>query len=197
MIIAHNLSTIRTKLIINSIYSIIIVHEELVYLYLGSIYMDIKEKIISVIREAYPYIKQIQDDCFVIGSAALILSGVEIENTFDIDIVTSNRDADFLRKEWKERFVDNHISKHDNLFRSNFSRYNFDILDIEIMGNLKVYKNSVWEPLIIQDYIIFSENEIKIKLPTIKEQKRILEWFGRDKDMIKLNLIKKQLYFSI
>lgn len=83
------------------------------------------------------------------------------------------------------------------MFRSNFSRYNFSLLDIEILGELEVKKNNNWERLIIQDYTVISKDEIEIKLPTIKEQERILRLFGRDKDIFKLNFIEKYNYGSI
>lgn len=152
--------------------------------------MNINEKIYSVIKKAYPDLKNLQDDYFVIGSCALILSGVKIENTSDIDIVTSNKNANYLKKIWEKKLIKDYVTTQDDLFRSNFSRYDFGVLAIEIMGNLEVRKNKHWKPLIIQDYTIFSQDEIQIKLPTIEEQKRILKWFGRDKDLMKLKLIE-------
>ncbi|MDL2322995.1 hypothetical protein LJC52_03315, partial [Bacteroidales bacterium OttesenSCG-928-A17] len=138
------------------------------------------EKINQVIKEAYPALESLQDDYFIIGSAALILSGVEVGHTSDIDILTSDRDANYLKKVWKEKHVKEYQPKQNDLFRSNFSRYNFEFLDVEIMGDLAVRKNNDWKPLIIQDYTYFSRDEIRIKLPTMEEQKRILKWFGRD-----------------
>lgn len=151
------------------------------------------EKINQVLREAYPALKLLQDDCFVIGSAALILSGVEIDYTSDIDILTSERDANCLKEVWKDKHVKGYVTQQDDLFRSNFSRYDFGAMDVEIMGNLEVWKDNSWEPLIIRDYTHFTRDDIRVKLPTIEELKRILRWFGRDKDFQKLKLIESQL----
>lgn len=154
--------------------------------------MNITEKILSVIEEAYPTLKLLQNDFFIIGSSALILTGIGVGDTLDIDILTSSNDADFLRKSWKNRLLKGYKpQQNDDLFRSNFSRYNFSLLDIEILGELEVKKNNNWERLIIQDYTVISKDEIEIKLPTIKEQERILRLFGRDKDIFKLNFIEK------
>lgn len=153
--------------------------------------MNIREKIHWVINEAYPSLELLQDDYFIIGSAALILTGIEITDTRDIDILTSDRDANRLRGMWKSRLVENHTTTNDDLFRSNFSRYHFGALDVEILGDLEVQKDNQWKRLIIQDYIIHSEKGIQLKLPSIEEQKRIFQWFGRDKDIIKLDLIER------
>ena len=153
--------------------------------------VNITEKIYSVIKEAYPTLKLLQNDFFIIGSSALILTGIEIEDTLDIDILTSSKDADFLKQSWKDRCIKEYNTQDNDLFRSNFSRYNFNLLDVEILGELEVQRNNNWEQLIIQDYTVISKDEIEIKLPTIKELERILKLFGRDKDILKLGLIEK------
>lgn len=154
--------------------------------------MSVERKIYNVLEKAYLGLKVLHDDYFIIGSSALTLSGISIENTQDIDILMSSRDADCVKKVWSNRVVKNHITKQDNLFRSNFSRYHFEMLDIEIMGNLEVNRNGIWAPLIIQDYVTLIFNDIEIKIPTIEEQKRILNLFGREKDFEKLKLIEKR-----
>lgn len=147
------------------------------------------KKIFSVIYDAYPALKLLPDDYFIIGSAALVLTGIDIKNIPDIDILTSDRNANYLKEIWKDKLVENHITKRDDLFSSNFAHYNFEALDIEVMGNLKIQNNNKWEPLIIQDYVIISDGEMQIKVPTLQEQERILKLFGREKDLVKLNLI--------
>lgn len=153
--------------------------------------ISINEKIVKVVTESYPTLKLLKDDFFVIGSSALILTGIEAGNTSDIDILTSNRDADFLREIWKDKQIKAHTPKRSDLFRSNFSRYKFDILDIEILGELEVNKNNRWEKLIIQEFTTITNKEIQIKIPTLKEQERIFKWFGREKDIIKAELIQQ------
>jgi hypothetical protein len=152
--------------------------------------MDIKKRIDRVIKAASSELSKLKDDYFIIGASALVLSGVKIE-TSDIDILVSDRDANYLREFWRDKLLEKHITKDNELFQSNFSRYYFGELDIEIMGNLKVCKDSVWLPLIIQDYYEINLGETKVKIPTIEEQKRILLFFGREKDMDKIRLIEK------
>lgn len=152
--------------------------------------MDIKSKIHSVLGEAYSELKLLQNDFFIIGSAALILSGVGISNTNDIDILVSDKDAGNLKMVWKDRIDRNYITQRDDLFRSDFSRYRFGMLDIEAMGNLEVNKNGTWTPLKVYEFVTYPLNDIQIKMPTIKEQKRILNFFGREKDKEKIKLIE-------
>jgi hypothetical protein len=151
--------------------------------------MNIKEKIFSALKESYPTLKQLKDDFYIIGASALILSGIEIENTSDIDILVTERDAVWLRKEWENKSI-NFIPSNSVLFRSNYSRYEFPDMDIEIIGSLEVNKEGVWKPVIIKDFIIFDTDEFQIKIPTIEEQVRILIFFGRKKDLDRLDLIQ-------
>ena len=151
--------------------------------------MNINQKINIVLHKAYPVLKSLHDDFFVIGSAALILSGVDIENTNDIDILTSDRDADSIREGWKDREIVNYQTGRSNLFRSNFARYHFEELDVEVMGALEIHKNDVWSPLIIREAAIISLQDIRIKIPVLEEQRQILQWFGRDKDIEKIKRI--------
>lgn len=151
--------------------------------------MNIKEKIFSALKESYPSLKQLRDDYYIIGSTALILSDIEIEHTNDIDILVSERDAEWLRNEWKSKKI-NITPDASVLFRSNYSRYNFSDIEIEILGSLEVNKDNTWTPLVIKDFTIFETNDFQVKIPTLAEQVRILNFFGRKKDLDRLKLIQ-------
>lgn len=150
----------------------------------------IKEKIYSTLKEASGALKLLKDDYFIIGASALILSGVNVRQTFDIDILTSRRDAGELKILWTNKISDNHTPSDPDLFRSAFSRFKFRELDIEVMGGLEVNKNGVWTPLLIQDYNVLAIEDFEFKIPTLQEQMNILLFFGRGKDLQKLELIK-------
>ena len=154
--------------------------------------MTIKEKVIRTLHKASFGLQQLKDDFFIIGSAALILSDVDIKHTEDIDIVTSKRDAELLTQVWSE--YDLHFTPKDSeLFRSDLSRYDFGLLDIEITGGLEVCKNGKWEPLLAYDYETYPIADLLIKIPTLVEQKNILHLFGREKDLQKIKLIDDRL----
>lgn len=149
----------------------------------------IEKRISSVLERASPILQKLQDDFFIIGASALTLAGIEIGNTGDIDILSSKRDALYLQQIWTDKRVNDHITECDDLFRSTFARYSFGDMDIEVMGDLEINKNNIWQPLKIQDYFLIDIKYIQLKIPTIGEQIRILELFGREKDREKIALI--------
>jgi len=151
--------------------------------------MVFKQKISFVLSQAYPTLNHLEDDYFLIGSSALILSGVDLTSETDIDILTSSKNAEILKVKWGTKLRENYQPADSSLFRSNFARFDFGSMDIEVMGGLLVKKGDSWNPVIIKDYLLLEDNGLSIKIPTLEEQKRILEFFGRDKDKEKLNLI--------
>jgi len=156
--------------------------------------MTIEEKIFYTIREAFPSLLMLKDNFYLIGSAALNLAGVKLDRIYDLDILVSERDADFLKAEWENRILKEHITTDDQLFSSKFARYKFSVLDIEILGELKVNRNGNWNRLEITENKPIAFGNFEIKIPTLKEQKRILQLFGRVKDKERIKLIDKQLF---
>ena len=150
--------------------------------------MMLKQKMTFVLSQAYSTLSQLEDDHFLIGSAVLKLSGVDIDITSDIDTLTSPRNADKLKVSWKDQLRANYQPEKATRFRSNFA-FDFDTMDIEVMGGREVKKNNVWNRVIIQHYFLFQDNGYSIKIPTLEEQKRILILFDRPKDKKKLKLI--------
>ena len=58
--------------------------------------MTVEEKISYTLEESFSSLQLVRDNFCLIGSAALFLSGIKIDEIYDIDILVSNRDADFL-----------------------------------------------------------------------------------------------------
>lgn len=149
-----------------------------------------RDKICSVLQEIHPVMESLAIHYCVIGSAALILSGINIGDTKDIDILVSSKDADRLKHVWADFLDCNYVTQHDDLFRSNFARYNLKALDVEIIGDLEVNKQGQWLPLNIQETkLVALDNNIVVKIPTLEEQKRILIFFGREKDSKRMKQI--------
>ena len=156
--------------------------------------MTVEERIIFTLKEASHSLRLLKDNFYLIGSAALSLSGIKLDEISDIDILVSDRDAGFLLAEWGNRLIIEHTTKDDELFKSKFARYKFSFLDIEIMGELKVYNKGVWERLEIKDIESIAVGNFEIKIPTLDEQKRILQLFGRVKDKKRIKFIDKKLF---
>lgn len=153
--------------------------------------MDIKSKIERSLAFLSNDLLKLQDPFYLIGSSALILSGVTLETSDDIDLLTSYRDASFLKKHWKGNKVHRYSPKDADKFRSNFGRFQWDTTLIEVMGNLEVFHESRWQKLIVEEYLEIQINRLKIRIPTLNEQYRILCLFGREKDLAKADKIVK------
>ncbi len=132
----------------------------------------------------------LRDDFFVIGASAQILSGIPIADTQDIDLLTSSRDADQLKELWKAEKL-NYQPVETTRFKSNFARFNFELLDVEVMGNLEVYSKGQWRKVVVNNFKTVPFADWQIRVPTLAEQVRILQLFGRQKDVDKIALIKR------
>jgi hypothetical protein len=153
--------------------------------------LSIKETILNTLALIEPSCRQLEDDHYLIGASAMILSGIPIAHTSDIDLVTSSGDAMRLHDLWQEKCVSSYTPAHADKFRSAFARYRFPTMDVEVMGNLEVHHNGKWDILEIGEWISLQGTTLKI--PTLEEQKRILTIFGRPKDLLRLQLIERHL----
>lgn len=149
-----------------------------------------KQRIESVLSLIGPDLQALRDHHFVIGSCAMILAGFSIGMTTDVDLLVSFEDAERLKVAWAERRRENYLPSNTHLFRSNFGRFDFGDLDVEIMGRLEVFRNNQWHALHIEKYTEVCLGEQKIKIPTLEEQKRIFYFFGREKDIAKAKLLE-------
>jgi len=155
--------------------------------------MQIKDKIDRTLSEVSNILKLFNNDFFVIGAAAMILSGVDVGDTEDVDILTSEQNARILKNYLAKDTIDDYTPQRSDLFRSFFNRYKTQLMDIEVMGNLEVNINGKWTLLTIEDYTVYTIGDLDIKLPTLQEQRRILTLFGREKDMRRIELIDRYL----
>jgi hypothetical protein len=135
----------------------------------------------------------LKHDYFVIGSAAMVLAGCEMYKIGDINLLTSSADANFLKEQWKDRQVKDHVYAYDRIFRSNSGRFRFKGVDAEVMGNLEVNAGQQWVPLLVRQFMNVTVAGMQVKIPTIKEQHRIYRFFGRPKDIQKAQLLLKHL----
>jgi phosphorylcholine metabolism protein LicD len=147
--------------------------------------MTPKEKIQVLIEEIKPTLGLLQDDHFIIGASALIISGVDIADTQDIDLVTSLRDAKTLKSIWNRQIRSGYKPEHADKFRSHFTRYQFATMDVEVMGALEMKAGREWLLLKVHASDAYAGSE-RLRIPTLQEQRRILLQFGREKDLQKV-----------
>lgn len=155
--------------------------------------MTNKQKVIETLIEVASDLKLLNDDFYVIGSAALLLSDISLHRVYDIDILTSTNDAHLLRAQWHSNRLENPILQNNDLFQSLFTRYRFNLMDIEILGDLKINTNDRWELLQVHEFETLELDGLSIKYASLNELKRIFKSFGRKKDLDKLKLLEEQI----
>lgn len=155
--------------------------------------MKIKDRINGTLTSITAELQGINSEFYVIGASAMILSGIEIGETSDIDILTTEMHASKLQHLLKAYMEVAPETKEDDLFCSNFARFNLPLIDLEVMGNLQIKKNNMWHPVCVQEYQEIFIGDLIVRIPTIEEQKRILSLFGREKDLKRLLLLNQYL----
>jgi histidyl-tRNA synthetase len=149
-----------------------------------------KKKVLELLALIYPDLEQLKNDYFIIGSCAMLLSDITVPIVTDLDLLMSSTDADTLKHKWSHKMRKAFSPENQHLFRSNFGRFDFGELDVEVMGDLEVCKNNEWLPVLVNQTTDVSINEMRIKIPTLAEQKRIFLLFGRKKDVAKAEQIE-------
>jgi hypothetical protein len=128
-----------------------------------------------------PTLRQLCTDPWcIIGSAAARLAGVETV-VADIDVLCTRRDAGALMH-WERQRDHDFVPTASDRFRSNFARFHITALPIEVMGDLELCIAGAWQRLQVRHLDERNFDGLCIPIPTVEEQIRILESFGRAKD---------------
>ncbi len=149
-----------------------------------------RKKIEQLIGQLLPALHQLKDDYCLIGSGALVLAGLKVEHISDLDLLVSSADANNLKCLWSANQLKEYIPENGHLFRSNFARFNFGEIDVEVMGDLEIFKNNQWLPVAVKQTISIPLGTAKLQLPTLEEQRSIFHLFGRSKDILKAKMIE-------
>lgn len=121
----------------------------------------------------------------VIGSAALMIAKAPVDDCPDLDILTTGAGAAALEAAWAASREADYAPKPDSPFRSRFSRYAFESGAVEVMGDL-THKGL---PVSVQEIAAAPFGGMKVPIPTLAEQARLLRLFGRPKDRARLKLL--------
>jgi hypothetical protein len=132
------------------------------------------------------------DPWWIIGSAALVISGIEGVTPCDIDVISTKRTLDRLLNSAGSVQA---LPKPDERFRSDpFGRIVGEgALDIEVQGDLEVCVDGNWQRLEIVTRQAIHVGNVRVFLPSLTEQSTISALFGRPKDLVKAALIKAKL----
>lgn len=125
----------------------------------------------------------------LIGSAALMVAGVDWPSCQDVDILTTTVGAQALEARWTTCRNTGFQLDDEAPFRSRFSTYDFSHGRVEVMGDLMVRGPYGWAPLDPGPVVhhVFAGREWPA--PNLEDQVRILKTFGRPKDLEKVAAI--------
>ncbi len=130
-------------------------------------------------------------DWWIIGSAAMVLCGVETEAK-DVDVFGSEAT---IAKVLERLDLAPLPPTDDPLFRSTvFAAHQPPGgVPVELMGGFEVRTKGVWQPLQLHTRRRIETATGPVFVPELSEQIVILELFGRDKDLMRADLIRKFL----
>lgn len=121
------------------------------------------------------------DPWCLIGSTAALLLGAQV-NVADVDVLTSRADADALMATWAEQRESGAVAADDQRFRSRFARFRFRYMLVEVMGALELKTAGNWRAVKPGRLVLAGVNGLAVPVPSIDDQIRLLEAFGRTKD---------------
>lgn len=142
--------------------------------------------LVAVVPELH---RHCRDSWVLIGSAAARLAGAEVV-VADLDVLTTRRDAEALIGQWQGQLDKAHVPAGAERFRSHFARFMFTDLPLEIMGGLELFGAHGWEPVQVGKTMTVEVAGLHVPIPVVAEQIRVLESFGRPKDLQRAALLK-------
>jgi len=133
---------------------------------------------------------QCVDPWCVIGSTAALLLGASVDAA-DVDVLTSRADAETLMSVWAEWREPSPALADDHRFRSHFARFRFPGAPVEVMGALELHADDRWQPVLPGKLVLVGVNGLAVPVPSVEEQIRLCESFGRPKDLQRAALLKQ------
>lgn len=130
-----------------------------------------------------------RDEWAVIGSAAAALSGAAVQAA-DLDLLTSVADAQRLIELWPLRLDTSYVPAGADRFRSRFARFQFPGMPLEVMGGLELHGADGWQAVRVHHVMHVSVAGLDVPIPARDEQIRILESFGRAKDLARAGMLR-------
>ncbi len=132
--------------------------------------------------EGYSYV--------IMGSTALPVQGINV-NAEDIDILTDSSGAYRLSTKYHEHIVNPVKYSKNGRFRSHYGQIYFGNHIIDVMGDLEIEVNGIWEK---HDHLINKPTVIPIDgvgIPFVNTNDllRIYRGLARDKDLAKIRAI--------
>lgn len=130
-----------------------------------------------------------RDDWWIIGSAALVLAGVEGIEPSDVDLLGSGTTIHRFLDAWSVASTE---PKPGDRFRSaHYHRIErANALPIETMGDLEVLSDGSWRDIRPETRVAVNIGDDAVFIPALDEQLAILRLFGREKDLARVGLVE-------
>lgn len=126
----------------------------------------------------------------VIGSAGALMLGADV-GVADVDVLVSRTDAEALMVQWASRRDGSHVPADGDRFRSHFARFRFPGLPVEVMGDLELDAGDGWQPVSPGRLVLVGLQGLAVPVPSLDDQIRLFESFGRDKDRARAAALRK------
>lgn len=130
------------------------------------------------------------DPWCVIGSTAALLLGAEV-GAADVDVLTSRVDAETLMDVWSSRREPAFVPPDGDRFRSHFARFRFPGAAVEVMGALELHVDDRWQAVVPGKLVLAGMNGLAVPVPSVEDQIRLCESFGRPKDLQRAALLRQ------
>jgi hypothetical protein len=130
------------------------------------------------------------DPWCLIGSAAARLLGAEVD-VADVDVLVSRADAETLVSCWGDRRDAGYVPADDGRFRSHFARFRFPGMPMEVMGGLEHAAGEGWQAAAPGRLVLVGVEGLAVPVPSLDEQIRMLDAFGRDKDRVRAAALRR------
>jgi hypothetical protein len=136
------------------------------------------------------------DDWWIIGSAAMVICGIEDLEPEDVDLLGSATTLSRCLDRWR---VEPGQPRPGDRFRSQpYVRVELPgCLPIETMGDLHVFSQVGWQPMTPRTRAAVDVGGHRVFVPELQEQLDILQLFGRPKDLAKARMIEANLHSGI
>jgi hypothetical protein len=132
-----------------------------------------------------------RDPWWIIGSTAAHLAAAPEIVPHDIDVLASARDVDAFAARHGDALDRDYRPGDGARFRSRFARFAFAPLPVELMGGLEVDDGRGWRAVRVGSTRMIDCEGEAIPLPTVAEQIRLFELFGRGKDLEKARILRR------
>jgi hypothetical protein len=147
------------------------------------------EELVLTLGEVVKVSAGLRDPWWIIGSAALALTGLPGVVVPDVDLVTSRRDAERLIRRWADS-AEPPPAVPSTKFRSEFRRFRHAPLPLEVMGDFDVWTGAEWHPIQPRTRVRVACGAGAVYVAAADEQVEILRRIGRPKDLARAKALE-------